>query len=156
MEKNFYLILGLPEHADQEAIRKRYKELVKQYHPDRYGKDRVPFQDIQEAYSVLADEEKKKKYDASLEITPAINKPAGKHRMGCTRDGIPVEPLAPLGYEDYIPSPFSKFKSPRRARTFEQHRYLEPEDFISSFMDLNFRHRHPSDLFYRIRRILDI
>ncbi|MBF0430640.1 MAG: J domain-containing protein [Fibrobacteria bacterium] len=105
MTEDWYLILGLSRAADDKAIRKQYKHLAKKYHPDRYGKDRIPFQKIQAAYAILGDTEKKKEYDAILRIssttntlTSNIKKQTRGSRAAFTREGIPVEPLASSEY----------------------------------------------------------
>jgi len=64
--KDFYRILGVPEDADQDQIRKAYRKLAKENHPDANPGDpkaQERFQDIGEAYSVLSDQEKRKQYD---------------------------------------------------------------------------------------------
>ncbi len=64
--KDFYRVLGVPEDADKDQIRKAYRKLAKQYHPDANPGDEKAqerFQEIGEAYAVLSDEEKRKKYD---------------------------------------------------------------------------------------------
>lgn len=63
-QKDYYDILGVGEDASQEEIKKAYKDLAKKYHPDRNeDADEEQFKEIGEAYAVLSDEEKRKKYD---------------------------------------------------------------------------------------------
>lgn len=67
MEKDFYATLGVPKDADPAAIKKAYRKLAKQYHPDRNPGDTAAenkFKDVGEAYAVLADEGQRKQYDA--------------------------------------------------------------------------------------------
>lgn len=64
--KNYYNILGVPESADQSAIKKAYHLLAKKYHPDRnpnssWAEER--FKEIAEAYETLSDTIKKANYD---------------------------------------------------------------------------------------------
>lgn len=64
--KDFYEVLGVPSDADADAIRKAYRKLAKKYHPDANpgdGTAQSRFQEIGEAYAVLSDAEKRKKYD---------------------------------------------------------------------------------------------
>ncbi len=66
MEKNYYKILEVPEDATQEVIKKSFRKLAKKYHPDTNSGNQEAaqkFQEINEAYSILGDEEKKKSYD---------------------------------------------------------------------------------------------
>jgi DnaJ-class molecular chaperone len=64
--KDLYKILGVPESADEGAIKKAYRKLAKEYHPDVTGGDKKKterFKDINEAYGVLGDASKRGEYD---------------------------------------------------------------------------------------------
>ena len=64
--KNYYEILGVPEAATAEEIKKAYRQLALKYHPDKNPDNpdaEAHFKEIAEAYSVLGDEEKRRKYD---------------------------------------------------------------------------------------------
>jgi len=64
--KDFYKSLGVDEKASPEEIKKAYRHLAKKYHPDANPNDKAAedrFKDISEAYDVLSDPQKKKKYD---------------------------------------------------------------------------------------------
>ncbi len=65
MSQDYYSILGLKKGATLEEIKKAYKELAKKYHPDVSKEDGAEkkFKEINEAYSVLSDPEKKQNYD---------------------------------------------------------------------------------------------
>lgn len=60
--KNYYQILGLEKSATAAEIKKAFRRLASQHHPDKGG-DTQKFQEIQEAYSVLGDESKRAEYD---------------------------------------------------------------------------------------------
>ncbi len=66
-KKDYYEILGVSKNATDEEIRSAYKKLIKQWHPDRNPDNRKEaeqkFKEIQEAYEVLSDPEKKAMYD---------------------------------------------------------------------------------------------
>ncbi|MER3558657.1 MAG: hypothetical protein C4336_03710 [Armatimonadota bacterium] len=68
--KNHYETLGLPFGASAEQIRKRYRELVRRYHPDvnPSPEAKEQFLRIQEAYQVLSDPERRRHYDALLRM----------------------------------------------------------------------------------------
>ncbi len=64
--KDYYKILGVERNASAEEIKKAYRKLALQYHPDRNPNDKVAeekFKEINEAYQVLSDPEKRAKYD---------------------------------------------------------------------------------------------
>lgn len=64
--KDFYKSLGVDEKASPETIKKAYRQLAKQYHPDANPNDKAAedrFKEISEAYDVLSDPQKKRKYD---------------------------------------------------------------------------------------------
>ncbi|MEJ2726734.1 MAG: DnaJ C-terminal domain-containing protein [Deltaproteobacteria bacterium] len=64
--KDYYKILGVSKTASPEEIKKAYRKLALQYHPDRNEGDKASeakFKEISEAYAVLSDSEKRKKYD---------------------------------------------------------------------------------------------
>ena len=62
--KTHYQILELSPTASMASIRKNYIRLAKIYHPDVYkGKDKNRFEKINEAYQILSDKAKRRKYD---------------------------------------------------------------------------------------------
>ena len=66
MSKDYYNILGVDKGADEKEIKKSYRKLSKQYHPDVNPDDKTAeekFKEIADAYSVLSDPQKKSNYD---------------------------------------------------------------------------------------------
>ena len=64
--KDYYKILGVSKSATQDEIKKAYRKLAVKYHPDKNEGDKASeekFKEISEAYEVLGDPEKRKKYD---------------------------------------------------------------------------------------------
>ena len=67
LEKDFYKILGVAKDAPEAEIKKIYRKLARQYHPDSNpgdAKAEAKFKEISEAFSVLSDAEQRKEYDA--------------------------------------------------------------------------------------------
>ena len=70
--RNYYQILGVPRDAANEEIKKTFRKLARQYHPDVNPNNKLAeekFKDINEAYDVLSDENKRSDYDNCLLYT---------------------------------------------------------------------------------------
>jgi len=66
MAKDYYAALGIEKTAGEDQIKKAYRKLAMQYHPDKNPDDKKAeerFKEITEAYAVLSDTEKKQQYD---------------------------------------------------------------------------------------------
>lgn len=64
--KDYYAILGVAKNAGKDEIKKAYRSLSMKYHPDRNHGDKIAedkFKEINEAYSVLSDDNKRREYD---------------------------------------------------------------------------------------------
>jgi curved DNA-binding protein len=63
--KDYYEVLGVPRDADQDAIRRAYRKLARDYHPDLNSDSDAEerFKELGEAYEVLSDTEKRQRYD---------------------------------------------------------------------------------------------
>jgi molecular chaperone DnaJ len=65
-KRDYYEILGVPKTADEDTIKKAYRKMAMQYHPDRNPGDKASeekFKECAEAYEVLSDKDKKPRYD---------------------------------------------------------------------------------------------
>ncbi len=94
--KDYYLILGVPRTETADGIRRAFRRLAKDSHPDRTGSERTaPFRDVVEAYGVLSDPERRRRHDEDLERS-AAPRPRPAAAPGGTRPGWPEpEPLIP-------------------------------------------------------------
>jgi curved DNA-binding protein len=66
MPRDYYDVLQVKRDASEDEIRKKYRELARQYHPDRNPGDKeaeAKFKEVQEAYDVLSNKEKRAQYD---------------------------------------------------------------------------------------------
>jgi DnaJ-class molecular chaperone len=66
MPRDYYEVLGVPRNASEEDVKKAYRKLARQYHPDRNPGDKsaeTHFKEVQEAYDILSDKQKRTQYD---------------------------------------------------------------------------------------------
>lgn len=63
MAKDYYNILGISRGSSAEEIKQAFRKLAHQYHPDKTGGDEKKFKEINEAYQILSDPEKRRQYD---------------------------------------------------------------------------------------------
>src|ERR1017187_1366997 len=76
-KKDYYKILGIERNASEEEIKSAYKELIKKYHPDKEGGDEEKAKEVNVAYEVLIDKDKRNNYDSP----PQPNFPFGEMNM---------------------------------------------------------------------------
>ena len=65
-KRDYYEVMGIPKNATDDEIKKAYRKLAKQYHPDLNPGDKTAeakFKELNEAYEVLSDKDKKARYD---------------------------------------------------------------------------------------------
>ncbi|MBX5468434.1 MAG: molecular chaperone DnaJ [Thermoleophilaceae bacterium] len=119
-----YKTLGVDRNAPQDEIKKAYRKLARQYHPDRNAGDpqaEERFKEVQEAYSILSDPEKRKRYDQTGGIFGG-GFPGGE--AGGFRGGFG-------GFGDILSDLFGGAAAGRRAQQPQRGRDLETEVHIS-------------------------
>src|SRR6184192_3886861 len=71
LEKDYYQVLGVPKNASQADIKKAYRKLAQQHHPDANAGNKDAeerFKEVSAAYDVLGDAAKRKEYDGVREM----------------------------------------------------------------------------------------
>ncbi|MBU3668546.1 MAG: molecular chaperone DnaJ [Candidatus Taylorbacteria bacterium] len=63
MSQDYYKILGVDKNASKDDIKKAFRKLAHQHHPDKNGGDDKKFKEVNEAYTVLSDDQKRAQYD---------------------------------------------------------------------------------------------
>jgi len=112
--KDYYAILGVPKNATQEEIKRAYKRLARQHHPDvnKSPGAEARFKEINEAYAVLSDPEKRKIYDTYGTTTPPPPPPPG----GYDFSGFEVEDFSDFFQELFGGGLFGGARRTRRGR----------------------------------------
>ncbi len=106
--KDYYKILGVPRNASQEEITKAFRRLARKYHPDMNPNDpeaEKKFKEINEAYEVLKDPEKRKRYDmlgANWEHGQNFEPPPWFENIRFTFGGKGREGFKKSGFSDFF------------------------------------------------------
>jgi len=107
-KRDYYEVLGVPRHTSADELKRAYRRLARQYHPDvnQSADAEERFKEINEAYEVLSDEQKRTAYDRFGHA--GVQGPAGPGYTG----------FGGFGFEDFFEDVFSGFGmgSRRRAR----------------------------------------
>ncbi|MFA5010021.1 MAG: molecular chaperone DnaJ [Patescibacteria group bacterium] len=133
MGKDYYNILGVPKGASTEEIKRAYRKLALRYHPDKAkgAEAEKKFKEINEAYQVLADEDKRRQYD---QYGQTFGNGAGP-QSGAGFGGFDFSNFGGTGFEDIFETFFGG--SPRGGRKRNKEDILRGED-IEVVMELSF------------------
>lgn len=71
--KDLYKLLGIKRDANEKTVKETYRRLVKEHHPD-VGGDPEKFRELQEAYEVLSDPDRRKRYDTTGRTDDPVSK----------------------------------------------------------------------------------
>jgi molecular chaperone DnaJ len=83
LETDYYAVLGVPKDAADKDIKKAYRKLAQQYHPDKNPGDTAAeerFKAASEAYAVVGDAEQRKEYDHARQMGQFVGTPGGGQR----------------------------------------------------------------------------
>ena len=122
MSKNYYEVLGVSKEASQDEIKKAYYKLAHKYHPDKGG-DEKKFKEINEAYQILSNKEKKAQYDSFGRTFEGGAEPGFDFQWAWGRPDANMEfDFADLG--DMVEEMFG-FGAPRRKRDSKRGKDIE-------------------------------
>src|SRR5262249_61827306 len=96
MPRDYYEVLGVQRGAAEEEIKRAYRKLARQYHPDRNPGDKQAaetFKEIQDAYEVLSDKNKRARYDQFGHMDPEHFGAGGGGPGGFNAQGIDLSEI---------------------------------------------------------------
>jgi DnaJ-class molecular chaperone len=127
--KDYYATLGVPKTAGEKEIKSAYRRLARKLHPDANPSDpkgaEEKFKELQEAYEVLGDAEKRRKYDALGSDWQSASRQAEQRRhsrAGAASSPFEFDPNGASGFSDFFDMFFSGVGGRRgsQQRTFAQ------------------------------------
>jgi len=131
MPKNYYLILGVPADASLDDIKAAFRRRALELHPDISGLESDPFLELQEAYAVLTDPERRRRYDRQCSAAAATSsrRATAEPLVSPRPRGEPFRPVEPA----------RSFREVSLAESFQTYRPSFDElfdRFWSNFQDI--------------------
>jgi molecular chaperone DnaJ len=123
-EKDFYQILGVAKSAGASEIKKKYRTLARELHPDKNKGDKKleeQFKAVSEAYDILSDAKTRKEYDEAraLYANGAFRSPQSGGNRGPSRGGDFMDDFSAGGTQDIFANLFGGRRGPRRGQDLE-------------------------------------
>jgi molecular chaperone DnaJ len=118
-EKDLYSILGVKKSDDAAAVKKQYRKLARELHPDKTKGDKKleeKFKSVSEAYEVLSDDKKRAEYDEMREAFKGGRIPQGGGNFGGGFQGTDFSDLFRGGSQDIFGTIFGAGHGPRRGQ----------------------------------------
>jgi len=119
--KDYYKILGIEKTASEEEVKKAYRKLAHQYHPDKPGGDESRFKEINEAYQVISDKNKRSQYDRFGSVDGA----GGNPFAGFNGANFDFSDMGGAGFGDIFETIFSQMGGAGRAPAYRKGSDLE-------------------------------
>lgn len=140
LEKDFYAVLGVSKDASADEMKKKYRKLARELHPDKNpgdAKAEARFKEVSEAYDVLSDPEKRKEYDEARALFASGGFGGGGFSGGGFGGGqynVNIEDLFGQdsgGFGDFLGGVFNRGRGGGRARQPRRGQDLESELTLS-------------------------
>jgi len=125
--KDYYVVLGISRQANLNQIKRAYRKIAKQLHPDlAHSITSDKFREAREAYETLVDENKRQKYDASLKQPQQISKKRNVQHIIQKRGSVfnemdRLKSFADEFFEGFLPGFYTK----ERGRILDKDLYYE-------------------------------
>jgi molecular chaperone DnaJ len=126
MGKDYYKILGVNKGASPEEIKRAFRRLAHEHHPDRPKGDEKKFKEINEAYQVLSNEKKRSHYDRYGNAEPFVGGTPGGNPFQGNASGFGFDDLGDMGdLGDMFESIFEDLGIHTKRRTYRRGADLE-------------------------------